>query len=188
MNNFTLKNDNIINIMDTFGIFEIHHLVNNLLKPLTDKLRYIPTLIDVYNTTKKKCVFISYNFTRSKVEIYSVKSQGNVPVNDLIQRCCIIPIIFKTYIRNNIDNNHNFYKNNDNCSHDTENMYIDYTFIDDCEYEYGIKLYKKEQTLLLKTNIKYQKEQVDFKEINIIEYIKQLLEALKVEIIKLKLL
>ena len=70
-NNLLFVNDNIVNIVNTFGIFEITCFINKLLEPLYMKLGYIPTLKDIYNLTNINCVFIGYNFTKSKIIIYN---------------------------------------------------------------------------------------------------------------------
>jgi NTE family protein len=152
-------NNNILNISNTFGIFNISLFIDNLLKPLYEKLNFIPTLKDIYKITCKNCVFISYNFTKNKVIVYSHKTHGNIKINELIKKCSIVPFIFQKY-------------NNENENIDLEDHYIDYSLIDRNEYEYSIKLFNKSKIFLLKVNILKKEEIHDIPNCNILEYAK----------------
>ena len=160
-------NDDIFNIKNTFGIFKIKDFVDNLLQPLYSKLGFIPTLTDIYRLTNKNCLFISYNFTRSKTIIFTYKTYPKVPINELIQKCCIIPFIFKKYT-SDVEN---------------EDLYVDYSLVDEKEYDYSIYIFKKSKKLLLKVNILYKEndENISFIENkNIFEYTKQLFDAFQI--------
>ena len=166
-NNLTFITDNILNIVDTFGIFEIKHSVNKLLEPLYVKLGFIPTLKDIYNLTNVNCVLIGYNFTKNKTIIYNYKRYPDTKVDEIIQKCCILPFLFKNYSNNNEIN--------------LEDLYVDYSLINNEEYEYSIKLFNKSKLLLLKTNVKYEdiNEDIDINNINIFEYAKNLFETIQ---------
>ena len=168
--NLSFTNSNIFNVTNTFGIFEIKHFINKLLEPLYNKLGYFPTLKDIYNLTNIHCVFISYNFSKDKIIIFNHKTFPNIKINEVIQKCCIIPFLFKKYL-------------NEKTEIDIEDLYIDYSLIDNQEYEYAIKLFNKSTLLLLKTNIIYneskQSENDDINNISIFEYAKILFETIQ---------
>ena len=166
-NNLLFKNDSIFNIVNTFGIFEISCFINKLLEPLYIKLGYIPTLKCIYNLTNVNCVLIGYNFTKEKTIIYNHLTYPNTKIDEIVKKCCIIPLLFKKYINNNSDI-------------DLEDLYTDYSLIDNKEYEYAIKLFNKSKLLLLKTNIiLYENEYIDMNNINIFEYFKNLFESIQ---------
>jgi predicted acylesterase/phospholipase RssA len=164
--NLSFVNSNIFNIVNTFGIFEIKHFINKLLEPLYNKLGYIPTLKEIYNLTNIQCVFIGYNFTKNKIIIYNYKTFPNIKVDEVIQKCCIIPFLFKKYL-------------NEETEIDIEDIYIDYSLIDNKEYEYAIKIFNKSKILLLKTNVIYDEENIDINNISIFEYAKNLFETIQ---------
>jgi predicted acylesterase/phospholipase RssA len=164
--NLLFISDNIFNIADTFGIFEIKNFVNKLLEPLYNKLGYIPTLKDIYNLTNIHCIFIGYNFTRNKVILYNYKKYPETKIDEVIQKCCIIPILFKKYLNNET-------------KIDLEDLYIDYSLIDNREYDYSINIFNKSKVLLLKTNIIYENDTVDINNINIFEYVKNIFETVQ---------
>ena len=167
--NLSFVNSNIFNIINTFGIFEIKYFVNKLLEPLYKKLGYIPTLKEIYNLTNIQCVFIGYNFTKNKIIIYNYKTFPNIKVDEVIQKCCIIPFLFKKYL-------------NEETEIDIEDIYVDYSLIDNKEYGYAVKLFNKSKILLLKTNVIYDEENIDINNINnisIFEYAKNIFETIQ---------
>ena len=165
-NNLLFINDNILNIVNTFGIFEISYFINKLLEPIYIKLGCIPTLKDIYNLTNVNCVFIGYNFTKNKINLYNYKTYPDTKIDEIIQKCCIIPFLFKKYTNNSTEI-------------DLEDLYIDYSLIDDNEYDYAIKLFNKSKLLLLKTSIIYEDENVNMNDISIFEYAKNLFETIQ---------
>lgn len=169
-NNLTFVNDNIFNISNTFGIFEITYFVNKLLEPLYYKLGFVPTLKDINTLTNSNCIFIGYNFTKSKVTMYSYKTHPFIKIDEIIQKCCIVPFLFKKYTNNNTNDNNNI---------DIEDIHIDYSLIDNREYDYAIKLFNKSKILLLKTTVIYDEEYIDIKTINIFEYAKNIFETIQ---------
>ena len=167
--NLSFVNSNIFNIINTFGIFEIKYFVNKLLEPLYKKLGYIPTLKEIYNLTNIQCVFIGYNFTKNKIIIYNYKTFPNIKVDEVIQKCCIIPFLFKKYL-------------NEETEIDIEDIYVDYSLIDNKEYGYAVILFNKSKILLLKTNVIYDEENIDINNINnisIFEYAKNIFETIQ---------
>ena len=165
-NNLLFINDNILNIVNTFGIFEISCFINKLLEPIYIKLGCIPTLKDIYNLTNINCVFIGYNFTKNKINLYNYKTYPDTKIDEIIQKCCIIPFLFKKYTNNS-------------SKIDLEDLYIDYSLIDDNEYDYAIKLFNKSKLLLLKTTIIYEDENINMNDISIFEYSKNLFETIQ---------
>ena len=165
-NNLLFINDNILNIVNTFGIFELSCFINKLLEPIYIKLGNIPTLKDIYNLTNVNCVFIGYNFTKNKINLYNYKTYPDTKIDEIIQKCCVIPLLFKKYTNNS-------------SKIDLEDLYIDYSLIDDNEYYYAIKLFNKSKLLLLKTSIIYQDENINMNDISIFEYAKNLFETIQ---------
>ena len=165
-NNLLFINDNILNIVNTFGIFEILCFINKLLEPIYIKLGCIPTIKDIYNLTNVNCIFIGYNFTKNKINLYNYKTHPDTKIDEVIQKCCIIPFLFKKYTNNS-------------SKIDLEDLYIDYSLIDDNEYEYAIKLFNKSKLLLLKTGILYEDENINMNNISIFEYAKNLFETIQ---------
>jgi predicted acylesterase/phospholipase RssA len=165
-NNLLFINDNILNIVNTFGIFEISCFINKLLEPIYIKLGCIPTLKDIYNLTNVNCVFIGYNFTKNKINLYNYKTYPETKIDEIIQKCCIIPFLFKKYTNNS-------------SKIDLEDLYIDYSLIDDNEYDYAIKLFNKSKLLLLKTSIIYEDENINMNDISIFEYAKNVFETIQ---------
>lgn len=163
-NNLLFTNDNILNIVNTFGIFEISCFINKLLEPIYIKLGCIPTIKDIYNLTNVNCIFIGYNFTKNKINLYNYKTHPDTKIDEVIQKCCIIPFLFKKYTNNSSEI-------------DLEDLYIDYSLIDDNEYEYAIKFFNKSKLLLLKTDIIYEDENINMNNISIFEYAKYVFET-----------
>jgi len=158
---YSLLNDNIFNIYHTFGIFDISHFIDNLLIPLKDKLKYIPTLKDIYKLTNINCIFICYNFTRAKTVVFTKKTHGNIPIDILIKKCCLIPFIFKKY--------------ND----DHEDILIDYTLVNNDEYKYASKICNISNSLLFKIDVnKDENVKYDIKNMNVVQYTKQIIETI----------
>jgi len=157
---FKLKNDSILNIYKTFGIFDTSYFIECLLKPLILKLGYIPTLNEIYKLTNKNCIFISYCLNKSKVIIYSYKNYPNIKINELIKNCCIIPIFFK--------------KNENIFTQESEDLYIDYSFIDNREQNF-IDFTDNLNILNFKVNIIDNKNIFYDKNTNIFNYLKQLI-------------
>lgn len=163
-NNLLFTNNNILNIVNTFGIFEISCFINKLLEPIYIKLGCIPTIKDIYNLTNVNCIFIGYNFTKNKINLYNYKTHPDTKIDEVIQKCCIIPFLFKKYTNNSSEI-------------DLEDLYIDYSLIDDNEYEYAIKFFNKSKLLLLKTDIIYKNENINMNNISIFEYAKYVFET-----------
>lgn len=178
MDNLTLINNDIINIKETYGFFEIDNFVDELLRPLIKKLGYVPTLYDVYKETDKNCVFITYNYSRNKVVTYSYKSHKTVHVNELIKKCCVIPLVFKQNIK--IDNIHIHQNKITKVESGNQDLYVDYTYIDECEYNYASKLLNKDTSLLLKVNINHNLNPFEYEKCNIIDYLIILLKIMQI--------
>lgn len=171
---FILVNDNIFNMLNTFGIFETSIFVDNLLKPLVNKIGYIPTLKEIYNLTHKKCIFISYNFTKNKMLLYSYKTHPDIKIDELINKCCIVPFIFKKYKNNNVQ-----HLEKDKIDTDYSDLYLDYSFIDNEEYEYSTKLFNQSKILYFKVNVLKNDDILDIKKCNMIEYIKYIFDSIQ---------
>ena len=157
---FKLKNDSILNIYKTFGIFDISYFIECLLNSLILKLGYIPTLNEIYKLTNKNCIFVSYCLNKSKVITYSYKNYPNVKINELIKNCCTVPI---------------FFKKNENKG--TQDLYVDYSFIDNREQNYidFIDNLNNVNILNFKVNIIDNKYIFYDKHTNIFNYLKQLI-------------
>jgi NTE family protein len=198
--NLTWINDNIFSILENFGIFEITHFVDELLKPLNIKLGLMDdtpeknsnisnklTLEYIHDNTGKNCIFIGYNFSKNKTIIYSRKTHSEIPINDLIVKCCILPFIFKKHKSskpsNVLENNNEkilneYLRTNIN----EDDLYIDYSLIDTQEYEHATMLVDKIKILFFKVNTIHQEKNIDVKNNNIIEMIKQIFEIIQQKI------
>ena len=161
-------NGNILNIHKKYGIFELDIFIDELLKPLFDKIGYIPTLMDIYKETGKNIVFLSYNLTLHKSAYFDFKNNPNDKIDILVKTCCNIPIIFTKYLYN-------------------YDMYIDYTFIskniEDELYntilhnDINEKVIHNYKRCVFDINI-LKKEYNDVKNMNISEYIFYIFELL----------
>lgn len=161
-----LNSDTIFNINNTFGIFDISTLVDKLLEPIFIKFGYFPTLEDIYNLTKKTCIFITFQLNKSKVVLYSYKSHPKVKINELIKNCCIIPFIFKKNIENEL------------C--------IDYSFIDNRECDYIKDVlsdnFDSLKILHFNINIMNSNDTSYNKDTNLIQYLKQMTDISQVKL------
>lgn len=158
-------NGNILNIYQKYGIFELDIFIDELLKPLFDKLGYVPTLLDIYKNTGKNIVFLTYNLSLNKSVYFDFKNNPNDRIDVLVKTCCNIPIVFTKYMYN-------------------EHEYIDYTFISKDEIILSenvgnnlndtIQLYKR---IIFDTNT-IKTTHNDVKNMNISEYIFYIFETL----------
>jgi predicted acylesterase/phospholipase RssA len=175
---FKLKNDSILNIFDTFGIFDISYTIDTLLIPLFNKIGYIPTLEETYKLTNKNCIFVTYNLNKSKNVIISYKSHANIKINEAIKLCCVVPIIFKKYDKYN---KYEIGEKNEDISENISDLFIDYSIIDNREEENIEDLIENSvfnKILKLKININ-KKENTYEKDVSVIEYMKQLYESMQ---------
>jgi len=166
-------NGNILNIHQKYGIFELDIFIDELLKPLFDKIGYIPTLMDIYKETGKNIVFLSYNLTLHKSAYFDFKNNPNDRIDILVKTCCNIPIIFTKYLYN-------------------EHEYTDYTFIstnnlipcdnNDVTY-YTITSQNNEELISINKRLVFDVNITkntcnDIKNMNIAEYIFYIFESL----------
>ena len=162
-------NGNILNITNSYGIFELDGFIDELLKPLFERLGYIPTLFDIYKNTGKNVIFLSYNLSLHKTVYFDHKNNPNNKIDTLVKVCCNIPIIFTKYL---VD----------------DNLYIDYTFISNNIEDklYDTILYQnndnsnKYKRFVFDTSI-LKKTYNDVKNMNISEYIFYIFEMLSNE-------
>jgi len=147
-------NGNILNIIKSYGVFDLDIFIDELLKPLFDKLGYVPTISDIHDITKKNIVFLSYNLTLHKTVYFNLENNPNDKIDTIVKTCCNIPIIFTKYLHK-------------------EQEYIDYTFIfnkiEDNLYN-NIIDFSFNKKLSFNTNT-IKNTHNDIKNMNIVEYI-----------------
>lgn len=160
--NIKLRGDILFKFNENYGIFDISDFIDELLKPLSIKIGYIPTLREIYKLTNKRCIFITHNLTKNKTILLNHYTYPDEKINELIKICCIIPLFFKKY----------------NNTVTSDNFYIDYSFIDCLELDYSNKIFPNSSTCNFKIYTKNYNTNYDVKNMNIAEYIKYLFDII----------
>lgn len=156
-----LHNDIIFKIMETGGIFEISPFIDSLLKPLIQKIGFIPTLNDVYEKTGKNLLFITYNLTKGETVTMDRTTHPTTWVSEMVKVSCIVPVMFKKY-KNEVSK---------------ENDFVDYTFLDmNREVEIAAEMFPDTNTYAFCIEL-CDKENFKFHESTMFDFMKHLFDA-----------
>lgn len=88
---------------DEFHCIKFDTIINVLREIVTEKLKTPtdPTFSSVNCQFKKNLVFISYNYSRIQMEIFSLKTSPNMSCIEAVKLSCALPFIFEKCIYNN---------------------------------------------------------------------------------------
>ena len=144
----------IQSILTKCGATSPDFLFDRLLKVVEDKIGFIPTMDELYETFHKEFTVVTYNITTDETVYIDYKSHPNLSCIEALKMSCNIPIVFEKYMY-------------DKC------FYIDGGVSDNFPIEYAKDKYKNEKILGLNVD-KVLPRVTEFKDDDLLSYIKVL--------------
>lgn len=86
----------ISDIIQFMGVMSIDRFTDKLKELIEEKFGCIPTLIELYELTRKTLVITVSNITKMKCEYYTYLTQPDLNCLDAIKYSCNLPLIFKS--------------------------------------------------------------------------------------------
>nr|QBK86147.1 MAG: patatin-like phospholipase [Marseillevirus LCMAC101] len=106
---FDIRQDNIsfldviTNVFKNMGLIPIDSLISKIENMIKIKLnvKEIPTLEQLYETTKKELICVTTNISERRVEYFNHKDHPNLKCTDAVKMSCNIPLMFQKIRYNN---------------------------------------------------------------------------------------
>ena len=96
-----LKLDHAINftsILKNEGLYKWSMIEDKIRQMTLKKLKYIPTLEDIYTTYKKILICTTYNKTKNKLIYMTSETHGGLSILTVLKMACAIPIVFEEFV------------------------------------------------------------------------------------------
>jgi predicted acylesterase/phospholipase RssA len=147
----------INNLINNYGFLNLDQILNIIITLSNKKIKYIPSLLELYETTNKNLIICTYNLSKMQVEYINKDNNPHLSCLHAIKMSCNIPLIFDKCVYNN-------------------NLYIDGAYHDNFPIKYAVdNLHYFNKYEILGISIKKNKNNFKLNEINFINYIKLIL-------------
>lgn len=92
---------NIPNFLMNFGFYSSSNVFEDINKIIYNKLGKIPTLKELYDTTKKEVYIVCHNLTKNKAVYLHYSTHPDLSCIEALKMSCNIPIIFEKIMYDN---------------------------------------------------------------------------------------
>lgn len=96
-----IKPSHILSLITKFGLCSFEHFFENIEQMVLDKVGFIPTISELYETYEKDFICVTYNVSKTRTEYLNRRDNPSLSVIEALKMSCNIPIIFEKYIYDN---------------------------------------------------------------------------------------
>ena len=89
------------NLLNNYGLINLDDLLDILVKISEKKIKYIPSLLELYETTGKILTLCTYNINKMQIEYINKNNNPHLSCLHAIKMSCNIPLIFDKCMYNN---------------------------------------------------------------------------------------
>lgn len=98
---YEIKPSHILSLVTKFGLCSFEKFFEVIEKKAIDKLGFIPTMSELYETYGKEFTCVTYNISKTRTEYLNRIENPNLCCIEALKMSCNIPIIFEKYIYDN---------------------------------------------------------------------------------------